>query len=211
MSQLTAALIGADVAQVVTIVAGLAGGNRLSLKLDERRRSTELDLEALSNLYELYGQFFVHLKRWNTLIATQRDEPSWSDQRRILLLDTHAAEGRVEALLVKMVAEQELSDADRDVLGSFRQAYQQIREAVRNDVPLEWRASGHPEYEAFKSLAAAISCIIARRWNPKADQRTSDTVGALLAVTDNRYESSWTRTGTALRHQATQMQRPRVS
>lgn len=68
------------------------------------------------------------------------------------------------------------------------------------DVPCNWTSSDHPQYQAFKSLAAAISCLIARRWNPKADQRISETVGARLAISDNTYETSWAHTGTELRN-----------
>jgi hypothetical protein len=68
-------------AQVVAILVALAGGNKLSLRLDARKRQTELDLQALSSFYELYGQFFVHLERWNTLragVLTESRDHLWS-------------------------------------------------------------------------------------------------------------------------------------
>jgi hypothetical protein len=191
VSQLTAALIGAVTAQVVTIVAGLAVGNRMSLRLDARKRQTELDLQALSSFYELYGEFFVHLKRWSTLRRAKRGGVSQEDERTSLLNDAYAAEGRMEALLVKIAAEQPLRPHDRELLGSFRQAYQQIREAIRDDKELPWDRSDQPEYVAYKSLAAATTCLIARRWDPKADDATGKTIDAVLDITDNKYASSW--------------------
>ncbi len=142
-------------------------GNAVSYLWDERKRRRESDLEALATFYQVYGDFFATWKLWSAHKRSERkgseglvspDDVQWR-----LLERAGAAEGGFEALLVKLVSERRLDARDRRLLGCFREAYQMLREAIRDNEPLEWRASqkksprGFEQYRAFKSLAEYVA------------------------------------------------------
>lgn len=76
-----------------------------------------------------------------------------------LLERATAAEGKVESILLQLAAERYLDAAIIETLGLFRQAYQQIREAIRDRRQIDWKRKS-PEYIAFKALSSEISCFI---------------------------------------------------
>jgi putative (di)nucleoside polyphosphate hydrolase len=76
-----------------------------------------------------------------------------------LLTRATAAEGAIEALFVKVATERILEDDDVRALGLFRQAYQKLREAIRDGQELEW-THGTPEYRLYNELACKCSRII---------------------------------------------------
>src|SRR6266849_7158940 len=106
-------------------------GTQVSYFWDERRRRRESDLTALATFYRLYGDFFTTWKLWsahrrhgNKISAP--DHLQWS-----LLERAETAEGGFESLLVKLASERKLSEDDKLLLGSFREAYQMLREQIR--------------------------------------------------------------------------------
>jgi len=146
-------------------------GNAVSYVWDERRRRRESDLAALATFYQVYGEFFATWKLWN---AHKRSERKGSEGELVSLVSpadvqwrllerAGAAEGGFEALLVKLVSERRLYERDRKLLGCFREAYQMLREAIRDNKSLEWRASrkgkglAFEQYRAFKSLAEYVA------------------------------------------------------
>ena len=75
-----------------------------------------------------------------------------------------AAEAGFEAILVKLASERKLQTLDIRLLGCFRESYQVLRESIRENQRLLWRASPIPDEDAiefkqyiqFKSLAEYV-------------------------------------------------------
>jgi hypothetical protein len=90
------------------------------------------------------------------------------------------SEAKLESTLIKLASEKPLKNEDIDTPGRFRQRYQQLREAIRDDMPLAWDSSNHPGYLEFKALAPQVAAIIAG----------SDRVGPdqLIKITSNFYD-----------------------
>ena len=65
-------------------------------------------------------------------------------------------------------------------LGRFRRRYQQLRETIRDNKPLLWDHSEHPEYAEFKKLAQQVAAIVAG--NPPVSN------DLLNKITSNVYE-----------------------
>jgi hypothetical protein len=89
------------------------------------------------------------------LAAEGRDERGWK-----LLERAAAAEASMETMMVKLASERVLSATDLATLGQFRQAFQRLREVIREGEKLDWFSSEHPEYLAFKKLAIGVSRLV---------------------------------------------------
>jgi hypothetical protein len=82
-----------------------------------------------------------------------------SDLQWQCLAASTEVEGHLESLLVKVTSERRLLEDDLVKLGCFREAYQSLRECIRQNEPLPWYSRSQPEsesyrrYVAFKSLA----------------------------------------------------------
>jgi hypothetical protein len=199
-SELFAAVVGAG----ITILGGLFIGGRLSANWAIYQKRRELELAAATKLYELYGEFFAVSKLWaaykNETITTQ-ELKLCPDIRRELLNRAAAVEGGLEALLVQLASERELEKESETLpaqLGRFRQSFQRLREAIRENKALGWTSSDHPEYLTFKRL----SCLVAHQFSlgkarkirflrpPKDDPRVDpDTAYKnLYEITSNRHQ-----------------------
>jgi len=196
ISTLVTTLFGAGLAWLV--------GTQVSYVWDERRRRRESDLAALATFYRLYGDFFATWKLWTSHQGyadkvCPPDHAQWS-----LLERAEEAEGGFEALLVKIASERKLDEDDRLLLGSFREAYQMLREKIRENEPLDWWASdkrkdfGFVQYRAFKALAEYVACLLVdspkrRLLTPapaKPDRRQA--IAALAAITNrSEFHGSW--------------------
>ncbi len=156
------------------------------------QKQRELQLEAAARFYDLYGEFFAVWKLWSATksgrVATENPHASRVELHRRACV----AEGGVEAVLVRLAAEYPLGPAEVEMLGKFRQAYQSIREAIRADRELSWGASDHPEYAAFKRLACGVAALLSA--NPPTGLPTAQASAAALSdITDNRWESGWSK------------------
>lgn len=69
------------------------------------------------------------------------------------------AEGGVEALLVKVATERCLTDDNAEDLGLFRQAYQQLRDAIRYKKSEDFQRDS-PEYYLFDELSCEFLKIL---------------------------------------------------
>ena len=155
-------------------------GKRLTVLWSRSQRKNEQDLIAAGNFHLLYGEFFSLWKLWNYHHVLGNAELKGGN--RWELLDRAArAEAKLEATLVRVASERSLDRKQIDLLGQFRQLYQQLRECIRDNKPLNWDHSTHPEYTRFKELAPQVAAIIAGEKEP--DSR------ALLEITSNKYEN----------------------
>ena len=68
----------------------------------------------------------------------------------MILQDACRAEATLESTFVRLAAERQLSQAEVESLGGFRQIFQHLRESIRDGVPLSWNNSEHPAYAEFK-------------------------------------------------------------
>jgi hypothetical protein len=136
-----------------------------------RKKHQELDIETAMQFHKLYGEFKEVSRLWRVFSFTgQRvtniifpDTTPWD-----LLKRATAAEGVVEAIIVKLASERVLAEEDIKTLGLFRQAYQKLREAIRDGASLKW-TYGTPEYTFYNDLASKAAYIIIKQKKAMAE------------------------------------------
>jgi hypothetical protein len=101
---------------VVTLGLGWFIGHRLTVYWAIRQKQRELELSALNDFYNLYGEFFAIWKLWAYCNAPDKsiklpDTTRWSLMERACI-----AEGKLEAIFVKLSSERTLRDYDVDLL-----------------------------------------------------------------------------------------------
>lgn len=170
---------------VITLGLGWFVGHRLTVYWAIRQKQRELELSALNDFYNLYGEFFAIWKLWAYCNAPDEDMKLSDTTRWSLLERACIAEGKLEAIFVMLSSERTLKDHDIETLGKFRQAYQQLRESIRDNKDLGWWSQDHPEYLSFKHLAYLTACII-------LSGRSRERKGEVLTkITSNSWEKTW--------------------
>ncbi len=177
----------ATLASLLTVLLGWFVGQRLSFAWNVRQKRRELQLAATQQFYAAYGEFFVVWKLWNRL---DRDEPAFQERRWELHKRAAAAESIVEGLLVKLSSELCLTEDQICHLGCFRQAFQLLREVIREDQILPWTSSEQAEYKRFKELAVKMAGLLASDW-PKQGPNHEQAASQLLHITSNRWAAEW--------------------
>lgn len=190
--ELLKALLNVIVA-ITTLSFGWLVGQRLTVYWAIRQKRRELELSAVNEFYKLYGEFFAVWKLWAYYLdsVNSANKLKFPDTTRWELLQrASAAEGALESVFVKLSSERILSDEDTEVLGKFRQAYQKLRESIRDNEHLGWSSHTHPEYLTFKRLAHLTACLILSDTQPKQKAK-NQTANALEKITANVWEKSW--------------------
>jgi len=179
--------LGSFLALVNVLVLGWCIGNRINYRWNLRQKRREYQLSALQQFYGAYGEFFAVLKLWRWVVRTQlaSDEQRWKLHERAA-----AAEGIIEGTLVKLSSEVILNDKEMNNLGCFRQGFQQLREAIRDNTQLEWDSSERREYKCFKHLAVQVSALLAGEWK-EVDMPIGKAESQISEITSNRYEENW--------------------
>jgi hypothetical protein len=177
------------VAVIITLVLGWLIGQRVTDRWNRAQKRRELDLTALGDLYESYGEFYAVWKAWSAFFEAAERSYASSDTLKDLLLRATAAEGKVEALLTKIATERDLSQAEIEVLGSLRQAYHELRKAVVRGEPLPWSYSAHSDYAAFKGLQVYVAQMLTRTTSSRPPA-TALAARNFTKITSNIYE--WT-------------------
>jgi hypothetical protein len=189
-----------QVAALATLLGGWLIGQRVSDHWERKKKQRELDLAALVQLYGSYGEFYAVWKAWNAHCSTGGPGlAAPADVRWQLLARATTAEGIVEALLVKIVTERVLTDAQVDALGALRQAYKGLRHAVTRAERIAWHSSKHPDYTAFKGLQTMVAGLLTA--GPSARRRPDPALAArtFARVTANVYEQTWPDVAVAAR------------
>jgi hypothetical protein len=173
---------------IATLAAGWLVGRRLSYRWDVRQKRRDLQLSASQQFYTAYGEFFATWKLWNRseLIPGGTEDRRWELHKRAA-----AAEAIVEGILVKLSSELQLSDEELRTLGSYRQAFQQLRQSIRGDRKLNWDFDEHPQYAAFKVLSTRVAGILAREWS-NAGPSDQAAAAQIRKITSNVWERRWT-------------------
>lgn len=174
---------------VVAVSAALAlsVGSLVAYLWDDLRRRREGDLATVEGFYRTYGEFFATWKLWEAHMGGEAPAEGSSTSASVqaplraetlaapadvqwrLLERAAAAEAGFEAVLVTLASERKLADRDIKLLGCFREAYQMLRERIRENERLTWRASPIPDEDAvgfkqylwFKSLAEYVVVTLA--------------------------------------------------
>lgn len=181
-------------AAIVSLAVTWLVGNSLAVRLERDKKTTEGDLAAQEQFYRLYGEFFSAWKTWNDACESSHVRNSYEDDRTDALQTVAEAEGRLEAMIVRIAASRRLSSSECDAIGAFRQGYQRLRKAIERQKRLEWDSSEHPEYLAFKGLAVKMALILTPRVPGLAGSRPAqpsqvEAVEALRRITSNVHEA----------------------
>lgn len=171
---------------VTTLSLGWLVGQRLTHNWNIRQKRKELDLSNAKEFQSLYGEFFAVWKLWNYLRKDIGESKLPGASRWELLKRACSAEASMEATFVRLASERNLSEDQIEALGQFRQLYQQLREAIRDDLPLNWNRSEHPDYVNFKKLGVQITHFIMSE--SQLDVSTEKHEQALKEITSNRRE-----------------------
>ena len=143
---------------LVLLGIGWAIGRQLTVFWSRRQKQNEQELTAERQFHQLYGSFFATWKLWNYFLDAPDNFPGAS--RWQLLQQASDQEGQLEATFVELSSRKRLSDTEIAHLGRFRQYYQKLRESIRDNKPLAWNHSEHPDYKEFKNLAVQVAAII---------------------------------------------------
>jgi hypothetical protein len=189
MEQMTEALIASIPVLVGVLTTGFVGAG-LAFLWNFQLKQRELDLTAAQRFQDLYGEFFAVWKLWNYYIRDIGPEAFPDASRWKLLERACAAEAGMEATFIELASKRNLSPSAIEDLGQFRQVYQQLRESIRDNVPIEWDWSEHDAYKAFKELAPRVAQMI-RTGRGTGGKRAEQRVEAWLEVTSNRFEDFW--------------------
>ena len=156
-------------------------GQRLTVKWSLHQKEKEYDLQTARDFHLLYGEFFAVWKLWNYYLRDVGQKAFPESSHGALLDRACLAEGKLEAILVRVASNKNLADDEVEALGRFRQIYQHLRESIRDSVPLDWRHAENPEYVAFKSYAPKINSII-------VGQQKNSRQSRILEITSNKWE-----------------------
>ena len=185
MEALTTAIVSEApkfIAALTLLLLAWFVGHRLTAKWNLYQKRREQDLETARDFHLLYGEFFAVWKLWN--YCRDAEPNAFPDASRWSLLDRACeAEGRFEAILVRLASNKLLEEQDIEVLGQFRQIYQKLRGSIRDNSRLEWNHATNPDYVVFKSLAPQINSII-------LNKRTGlPSKSNILRITSNQWET----------------------
>jgi len=170
---------------LVIVLAGWFVGNRISIAWNLKQKRKEYDLESARDFHQLYGEFFAIWKLWNYFIRDIGEKALQGGSRWDLLSRASQAEGKLESMLVRICCDRAVSDDEIEALGQFRQIYQQLREAIRDNKPLPWDSSEHDDYISFKQLAPKVASIIVGVQSQRKSRLFGET---LVKITSNRWE-----------------------
>lgn len=99
-------------------------------------------------------------------------------------------EAGFEALLVRVCSDRVLDIETLQALGLLRQAFQHLRECMRENKAVVWSYSEHPQYLALKQRA----CFFSRLLTSERHWKTPDSnavASALQQITSNEHEQKW--------------------
>jgi hypothetical protein len=177
-----------------TLSLGWFYGQQIVAYWDIRKKRQELDIAAARDFHNLYGEFREVSRIWR---AIKYDDSTgtkieFEPQVRLELMRRAAsAEGKIESLIVKLASERELTGQEIKTLGLFRQAYQRLREAIRNGDRFEW-TRGSPEYHLYNTLTSTVAFLIDQE---KIRRQTSSVKAAkqlaqIAAVTPQAWDQA---------------------
>ena len=183
-------LADAATGPVISAIAALAVGTWLTGKWTERQKKRELELDMANRFYSSYGAFRAIWREWNYHWEFERD--ALATRKAGLFARACEAEGALEAVFLKLSSERRLSREDLSTLGNLRQAYQVLRERIRDDEFIDYGSAQQSDYLEFKRLATYLGSLIMN-----ASSRETPDAGRAFEnfreITSNKYEARWRR------------------
>jgi hypothetical protein len=165
-------------------------GQRLTYLWTVRQKRRELQLASLQQFYIAYGEFFAVWKLWDRIDELEPGPAVRVERRWELLKRATAAESIVEGTFVRLSLEVDIDGPDVINLGRFRQAFQQLRESIRDNKPLAWPHANCPEYRSFKRLSIDIGTLL--NGDPSKSSRSRQSASdRLMKITSNEWEDNW--------------------
>jgi hypothetical protein len=184
-------LVPAIVTGALSLLAAIIGAGVAANTI--LRRRGEMLLAAQERLYELYGEVITIWRLWNSVaegVTPLMNDDNKEQVRRQLYDRAVVANGRVEAILLKLTSEQEMDERTLDMVGKFRQAFAATRKHIRRNQPLPWYSSESPDYVAFKRLGAFISHLVVTE-RPGRRISAERAIWQFRVVTSNYFEVRW--------------------
>jgi len=175
---------------VIVVILGALFGRNLSVKWAVIQKRRELQLDSQKRFYTFYGEYLSLWRLWNNVYAEKQSSSDLDTYWWELFQRVTNVEGNIEALIVELTTERNLTVEEIETIGLFRQAYHLLRHYVRNKQPLPWHSSQSKGYVAFKTLSAQLGALVAsnERFSPVGSKLATEQ---LLKVTDNRWEQKW--------------------
>jgi hypothetical protein len=161
-------------------------GQRILAFWERRKKQNEIDLATLAQLHRIHAEFRTIGRLWR---AFGLDQPPGAPV--VVPADTHwqlqlraaAAEGEMEALVVKLATERVLTDHQVRSLGFLREAYQLLRRSIRDRAWFYWK-SGSPEYTTFYTSAIELTAVLSRMARRPTPRESVQTVERVRKVCD---------------------------
>ena len=119
-------------------------GGALAAFWTSRQKRRETEGMELKYFYDHYGQLLAACRLWNSTKSGKLSPPSGLT-RYELLKQASEAESALEGMLFKLASDRLLAPDEQSRLGRFRQAYQAVREAIRDDHLVQWESSEDPQ------------------------------------------------------------------
>jgi len=167
-------------------------GQKIIARWDLIKKQRELDIAVARDFQKLYGEFKEVSRLWR-IYSYKGDKPNITLPDSIaaeLVQRAAAAEGGVEAIIMKLATERVLTADDIRTLGLFRQAYQKLREAIRDSQKFEWTHNTR-EYHLYNEMATKVARMVSA-----GDAKTQEDAAAaeetLRKITSVRPEE-WVR------------------
>ncbi|MGZ3416458.1 MAG: hypothetical protein ACXVEF_04125 [Polyangiales bacterium] len=139
-------------------------GQRILLFWERRKKQNEIDLATLGELQKVYGEFRTVGRLWRTFaldrptgekVVCPDDGIHWQLHARAA-----AAEGSMEALVVKIATERRLDEEGIARMAILRESYQMLRRAIRDRDFFYWK-NGSPQYATFNESVVGIVSLLA--------------------------------------------------
>ena len=168
---------------LLLLAIGWFMGQRIVAYWDIKKKRQELDIATATQFHKLYGEFKEVSRLWRAFKYRQKKLVYPESMPMELQRRAAAAEGELEAIIVKLAVERRLDEDEKKTLGLFRQAYQKLREVIRGDEDFIWTHET-PEYKLYNVLASKTAYIIFSKKAIKHRQ-SADAADALLEITSH--------------------------
>jgi hypothetical protein len=144
----------------LAIIGTVVVGQAIVASWQIRNKRRELEMIAAAQFQQVYGDFKDIWRLWKVVRRPDKYALIAPDHARFnLLTRATAAEAKVDALVMKFAVERNLLDKDIDIIGLFRQGFQQLRQRIRDDKSMDFNYED-PEYRLFNDLATAMGRMI---------------------------------------------------
>lgn len=168
-------------------------GQKIVSRWDLKKKTREIDVQISQQLHTLIGEWKAVWRTWKVLHGELSQAPATQClEWRWRLLDRAAiAEGMVEAILLRTATARFLQNHEIVTLGLFRQAFQQLRQSIRDQESLPWTRQ-NSEYWLFHDLTVRVYFLLERE-GEHTELSSTDCerqLKSILAITSGEWEKS---------------------